>query len=270
MPSDERGLEAVGGLEDLKEWLRIRGRAFEPAARDFGLEPPRGVLLTGVPGCGKSLVAKTLARAWNLALVLLDPGRLYGPYVGESETRLDTSLATVEAMAPSVLWVDEIEKGSRPGRPGAIPACPSACSARSFGGCRTGRPACSSSRPATTSRCCHPSSCDAVGSTRSFFVDLPRPDERAAILRIQLQRRGRDPSAFDVEPLAAASDGFSGAELEGAIVSAMYRVYADGRELSTEAVAAELRATVPLSRTRAESILELRAWADGRAIPASA
>lgn len=267
---DERGLEAVGGLENLKEWLRIRGRAFEPAARDFGLEPPRGVLLTGVPGCGKSLVAKTLARAWNLSLVLLDPVRLYGPYVGESETRLDSSLATVEAMAPSVLWVDEIEKGFAAGTSGGD----SGVSQRVLGSfLRWMQDRLAGVFVVAT---CNdvtllpPEFLRRGRFDEIFFVDLPRPDERAAILRIQLQRRGRDPSAFDVERLAAASDAFSGAELEGAIVSAMYRVYADGIDLSTEAIAAEVQASVPLSRTRAESISELRAWAEGRAIPASA
>src|SRR5919106_3533557 len=105
------GLDRVGGMDQLKEWLSLRGQALSPDARAYGLEPPKGVLLTGVPGCGKSLVAKSLAAAWGLPLVLLDPGSLYGPYVGESEERLRQALQTVEAMAPVVLWIDEIEKG---------------------------------------------------------------------------------------------------------------------------------------------------------------
>ena len=104
-------LDAVGGMAHLKDWLRLRGRALEPQAKQFGLEPPRGILLTGVPGCGKSLVAKTLAGTWGLPLVLLDPARLYAKYVGESEQRLEEALRSVEAMAPVVLWIDEVEKG---------------------------------------------------------------------------------------------------------------------------------------------------------------
>jgi SpoVK/Ycf46/Vps4 family AAA+-type ATPase len=118
VPTDELGLDSVGGMENLKEWLRVRGRGFDPAAREFGLDAPRGVLLTGVPGCGKSLIAKTLARAWNLPLVLLDPGAIYGSFVGESESRLRRALRTVEAMAPVVLWIDEIEKGFSAGEGG--------------------------------------------------------------------------------------------------------------------------------------------------------
>jgi hypothetical protein len=109
VPIDERGLDAVGGMETLKDWLRVRGGGFDPGARAFGLDAPRGVLLTGVPGCGKSLVAKTLARAWNLPLILLDPGAIYGSFVGESEGRMRRALRTVEAMAQVVLWIDEIE-----------------------------------------------------------------------------------------------------------------------------------------------------------------
>ena len=111
VPSEAGDLEQVGGMEKLKDWLRIRGRGFEPAAQDFGLEAPRGVLLAGVPGCGKSLIAKTLARTWHMPLVRLEPGAIFGPYVGESEERLRDGARTVEAMAPVVVWIDEIEKG---------------------------------------------------------------------------------------------------------------------------------------------------------------
>jgi AAA+ superfamily predicted ATPase len=267
--SDERGLDAVGGLEHLKEWLRIRGRAFEPAAREFGLDPPRGVLLTGVPGCGKSLVAKTLARTWGLSLVLLDPGRLYGPYVGESESRLEGALATVEAMAPAVLWVDEIEKGFAAGTSGGD----SGVSQRVLGSflrwMQDRPPGVFVVATSNDVMLLPPELLRRGRFDEIFFVDLPRPDERAAILRILLESRGRDPSAFDVDALATASDGCSGAELEGAIVAAMYRAYADARELTTDDVATELAATVPLSRTRAEDVSALRSWGEGRAVPAS-
>jgi SpoVK/Ycf46/Vps4 family AAA+-type ATPase len=104
-------LDSVGGLAELKRWLALRARGFEPAAKDFGIDPPRGILIAGVPGCGKSLTAKCVARSWSMPLVLLDPGAIFAMYVGESEQRLRTALDTVEAMAPVVLWIDEIEKG---------------------------------------------------------------------------------------------------------------------------------------------------------------
>ena len=269
VPSEAGDLEQVGGMENLKDWLRIRGRGFEPAARDFGIEPPRGVLLAGVPGCGKSLVAKTLARTWHLALVLVEPGAIFGPFVGESEERLRTALRTVEAMAPVVVWIDEIEKGFAAGEGGSD----GGVSARIVGELLRWL----QERPdgvflvATSND---------VGSLppellrhgrfdEIFFVDLPDVSERASIAALQLQRRKRDPATFDLARIADASDGFSGAEIEGAVVGALYRAYADGAELTTERIVEELGRTTPLSRTRAEDIARMRAWAQGRAVPAS-
>lgn len=262
-------LDAVGGLDRLKEWLALRGRAFEPAARSFGLEPPRGVLITGVPGCGKSLVAKTLARAWRMPLVLLDASRLYGPYVGETEQRTRDALARVEAMAPAVLWVDEIEKGFPTGGDGAD----GGVSRRMLGTFLRWM----QDRPGGVFLV---ATCNQVTQLAPellrkgrfdevFFVDLPTAGERHTILRLHLARRGRNPDTFDLAGLAAAADGFSGAEIEAAIVAALYRAYSAGRDLSTEDVAAEIAATVPLSRSRAEEVRAIRAWAAGRAVPAS-
>ncbi len=262
-------LGQVGGMDGLKEWLRTRGRAFEPAARDFGLEPPRGVLLAGVPGCGKSLAAKALARTWGLPLVLLDPSSLYGPYVGESEQRLHDTLITVEAMAPAVLWVDEIEKGFAAS--GA--AADGGVSQRILGTFlrwMQERPpgiflvATCNDVQALPTELLRRGRFDEV-----FFVDLPGPAEREEIFRLQLERRKRHPASFDLARLVKASDGFSGAEIEGAVVGALYRAYAAGTDLTTEGVLAELAATTPLSRTRAEDVARLRAWAAGRATPVS-
>jgi hypothetical protein len=269
VPSDAGGLGQVGGLEQLKEWLRIRGRGFEPGARDFGLEAPRGVLLTGVPGCGKSLIAKTLARTWRLPLVRLDPGAIFGPYVGESEQRLRGALETLQAMAPVVVWIDEIEKGFAAGDG----AGDGGVSLRVVGELlrwMQDRPegvflvATSNDVSLLPPELLRRGRFDEV-----FFVDLPTQAERAAILTLHLAQRRRDPAAFDLPAIAAASDGFSGAELEGAIVGALYRAYADGSELSNERIVEELGYTTPLSRTRAEDIARMRAWAEGRAVPAS-
>ncbi len=230
-----------------------------------GLDPPRGVLLTGVPGCGKSLVAKTLAQTWGLPLVLLDPSRLYSKYIGESEQRLTAALATVEAMAPAVLWIDEIEKGL-------------ASSGEADGGVskrllgtflrwmqeRSGdvfMVATANDVSALPPELLRRGRFDEI-----FFVDLPGTDERAEIFSIHLAKRGQDPSRFDLAPLVAKSDGFSGAELETVVVGALYRAYADEGVLTTDSLMRELEDTVPLSVSRREDIASLRNWADGRAV----
>ena len=261
-------LAQVGGLEKLKEWLGLRGKAFQPEARAFGLEAPRGVLLTGVPGCGKSLVARTLARTWAMPLLLFDPARLYGPYVGESEERLREALASAEAMAPAVLWIDEIEKGLASGS-----ETDSGVSKRLLGTFLRWM----QDRPdgvfivATSNdvRALPPELLRKGRFDEIFFVDLPTADDRALIFGLHLSRRKRDPSAFDLSSLAAASEGFSGSEIEACIVGALYRAFGAGSELTTEAVLREVGGTIPLSKTRAEDIARLREWASGRAVDAS-
>lgn len=259
-------LDAVGGMAHLKDWLRLRGRALEPQAKQFGLEPPKGILLTGVPGCGKSLVAKTLAGTWGLPLVLLDPARLYAKYVGESEQRLEEALRSVEAMAPVVLWIDEVEKGFPAGTGGD-----SGVSDRLLGTFlrwMQDRPpgvfvvATANDVVTMPTEFLRKGRFDDV-----FFVDLPTAAERTAIFRLHLAKRHRDPAGFDLGALAAASDGFSGAEIEAAVVGALYRAYGLGADLTTALILEELKATVPLSRSRAEDVAALRDWARNRAIP---
>ncbi len=265
VPADPAGLDAVGGLDGLKEWLRVRGKGFDPSAGHFGLEPPRGVLLLGVPGCGKSLVAKTVARTWHMPLVLLDPGAIYGSYVGESEARLRSALDTVEAMSPVVLWVDEIEKGFATGAAQGD----AGVSQRVLGEFLHWL----QERPAgvflvATCNDVHALPPELLRRGRfdeTFFVDLPNAEEREAIVRLHLSKRKRDPAAFDIAKLSSASDGLSGAEIEGAVVGAMYRAFAGGKDVTTEGILDEMAATAPLSRTRAGEIATLRAWAGGRA-----
>jgi SpoVK/Ycf46/Vps4 family AAA+-type ATPase len=230
-----------------------------------GLDPPRGVLLTGVPGCGKSLVAKTLANTWALPLVLLDPSRLYSKYIGESEQRLNAALSTVEAMAPAVLWIDEIEKGlaSSGDADGGV-------SRRLLGtflrwmqerGGDVFMVATANDVSALPPELLRRGRFDEI-----FFVDLPGTDERAEILSVHLTKRERDPQDFDLTRLVAASEGFSGAELETVVVGALYRALAADNALTTADLMKELEATVPLSISRHEEIDALRAWADGRAV----
>jgi SpoVK/Ycf46/Vps4 family AAA+-type ATPase len=269
VPTEEGGLDNVGGLDRLKSWLAVRGRGFAPDAKAYGLDPPRGVLLIGVPGCGKSLVAKTLARSWGLPLVGFDPGAIFGAFVGESEARLRRALDALEAMAPVVVWIDEVEKGFA-----------SSASARDGG---VGLRVLGDFLRWLQER--HGdvflvATCNDVAGLppellrrgrfdETFFVDLPDRGEREAVLRLHLERRKRDPDAFDVAGLAEATEGFSGAELEGVVVGALYRAFAAGEELGDGVLAEEARSTVPLSRTRAEDLAALRRWSEGRAVPAS-
>jgi len=267
--ADNGTLDAVGGLSHLKQWLALRGRALDvAAARAFGIEPPRGALVTGVPGCGKSLVAKTLARTWGLPLLLLDPSRLYGPYVGESEQRLRDALDGAEAMTPGVLWIDEIEKGFASG--GAGDGGVSKRLLGTFLRWMQDRPDGIFVIATCNDVTALPAELERKGRfDEIFFVDLPDPAEREEIFRLQLQRRRRDPNTFDLTALKAAADGFSGSEIEAAIVGALYRAFSAGGELTTAEILAELSGTAPLSVTRAEDITRLRAWAAGRAVRAS-
>jgi SpoVK/Ycf46/Vps4 family AAA+-type ATPase len=264
------GLGDVGGLGHLKAWLEKRSRAFTAEARQFGVPPPKGILLLGVQGCGKTLAARAVAKAWGLPLLKLEAGRLYNKFVGESEKGLDRALETAERMAPCVLMLDEIEKALGSGISSDADA---GLSGRIFGrllGWLQDH----------TAPVCVVATCNRIASlppelTRKgrfdeiFFVDLPTPEERREIFAVHLRRRQRDPAAFDLDALAAASEGFSGAEIEQVVVSALYTAFSRDATLSTQHILDELAATRPLSVTRAEEVAELREWARGRAVPAS-
>ena len=260
----------VGGLRNLKAWLERRRRAFTPQARAFGLDPPKGILLLGVQGCGKSLCAKAVAKEWELPLLKMEPGRLYDKFIGESEKNLERALDVAARLAPVVLWIDEIEKGFA-----AVSQTESdaGLSKRIFGRLLAwlqDRPA-----PVFVAATCNdilslpPEMMRKGRFDEIFFVDLPSPQERAEIFAIHLRRRKRDPAAFDLPALAGASEGFSGAEIEQAIVSALYAAFAAGSDLTTDLVLHELRATRPLSVVRAEEVNALRLWAASRTVPAS-
>jgi hypothetical protein len=263
-------LAAVGGMKHLKAWLATRGGAFGPEAKAFGLDPPKGLLLLGVQGCGKSLCAKAIAHEWNLPLLKLEPGRLYEKYIGESEKSLDRALETAERIAPVVLWIDELEKGFANVSQSETDA---GLSKRIFGRLLSwlqDRPA-----PVFVAATCNdimslpPELMRKGRFDEIFFVDLPTADERESILKIHLTRRKRDPGSFDLKNLAVASEGFSGAEIEAAIVSGMYSAFAAKAELTTAVLLKEIGDTRPLSVTRAEEVQSLREWASTRCVPAS-
>ncbi len=259
---------AVAGLEKLKAWLKTRHRAFRDpaAAKSFGLTPPKGLLLIGVQGCGKSLCAKAVAAEWKLPLLRLDPSNLYQKYFGESERNLKRAIRTAESMAPVVLWIDEIEKAlGQDDSDGGT-------SQRVFGTflswMQEKRETVFVIATANDISRLPPELLRKGRFDEIFFVDLPGHEARAGIFKVHLEKRDRPLESIDLDALAAASDGFSGAEIEQAVIGALYTSFSDGVPLSTEAILAELAGTHPLSVTMGEKVAKLRAWASERAVPA--
>jgi SpoVK/Ycf46/Vps4 family AAA+-type ATPase len=261
-------LQNIGGLEQLKSWLQKRGAAFSEKAREFGLPSPRGVLLLGVPGCGKSLTAKAVGEAWNLPLLRFDVGSVFGKYVGESEANLRRALHAAEAVAPCVLWVDELEKAFSSGR-----GEDGGTTLRILGAFLSWLQ--EKSTPvfvvatANNVENLPPELLRKGRLDEIFFVDLPRENERRAIFAIHLNKHGRDASTFDLETLAQKSEGYSGAEIEQSVIAALYDAFDQKRDVSTPDVLINLQAMVPLSITMQEEVAALRDWASTRARAAS-
>ena len=265
-PTDAR-LTDVGGLDQLKEWLDRRGRAFGAGARDFGLDAPKGVLLLGVQGCGKSLLAKAIAATWQFPLLRFDMGKVFGGIVGQSEGNIRTALQVAQALAPCVLWIDEIEKGLA--GMGSSDQTDGGTTARVVGTLLTWMQ--EKKDPvfvvATANRIdmLPPELLRKGRFDEIFFVDLPTRAIREEILSIHLNKKRRDPKDFALADLAARSVGFSGAELEEAVREGLYDAFAEGRELHSDHIARALDKTFPLSRTMRDQIDNLRQWAKVRA-----
>jgi SpoVK/Ycf46/Vps4 family AAA+-type ATPase len=255
----------LGGMQRLKSWLDKRRSVFQGGADVAHLDTPKGIVLLGVQGCGKSLAAKATAGIFGVPLLRLDFGAIYDKYHGETERKLRESLQTADVMSPCVLWIDEIEKGiaGRGGETGTTQ--------RVLGTFLTWM----AEKQSQVFVVATANNIDALPPElvrkgrfdEIFFVDLPNTDNRALILGIHLTRRDQDPAEFDIAAIANASAGFSGAEIEQAVVSALYAAHAQSKRLASEHILAELQLTRPLSVVMQEQIAVLRQWADGRTVP---
>ncbi len=255
----------------LKDWVNKRAVAFTPEAQAFGLPAPKGVLLLGVQGCGKSLCAKAVSRLWQLPLLRFDMGRMFGSLIGSSEENVRRAITVAESIAPAVLWVDEIDKAFSGSQSSGI--TDGGTTARVFGTFLTWL---SEKRApvfvvATANDVSQlpPELLRKGRLDEIFYVDLPLDQERADIFRIHLAKRNRNPEDFDLPALVAASPEFSGAEIEEAIISALYDAFYTRQELTTAHVIEALSQTVPLAKTMSEKVSAQRAWAEGRARNAS-
>lgn len=261
----------IGGNELMVEWLADTQKAFaSEKARIFGLPEPKGILLVGVPGTGKSLTPKNIARLWQVPLVRLDMGAVFGSLVGQSEAQIRQALSAVEACSPCILWIDEIEKGLGGLKQGG--GGDSGTSTRVFASVLTWlqektKPifviATANSVAALPPELLRKGRLDEI-----FFVDLPDLEERKAIAKIHVERKKRD-KILDVDAIATICDGFSGAEIEQVLYDAMKKAFANGREVTVDDIQNAARDTVPLSKTMSEDISKLRKWAEGRARPAN-
>jgi hypothetical protein len=276
-------MASVGGLDNLKRWLQQRRGSWDDQARQFGLDPPKGVIILGVQGCGKSLCARAVAGEWKLPLVKFDTSAVYDKFIGETEKRIQKVFKVAEGLAPCVLWIDELEKvfaGSGPDSASADAGVSSRLLASFLSWMQERKSAVFVAATCNNVTALPPELIRKGRFDELFFVDLPSLDERKQVFSIQLTKRKRNPADYDLDRVAAAAKGFSGAEIESAVQTGLYLAFRrDGAspvspsagkpELTTDDLLTALSSTVPLSITRAEEIADLRAWAKDRAVWAS-
>lgn len=266
------GLDAVGGLDVLKAWLKARASAYSPEARAYGLPAPKGVLLVGVPGCGKSLTAKAIATAWNVPLLRLDLGGLKSKFVGESEQNIRKAFAVIEALGRCVVWVDEIEKALQGATSGSADGGVSSDALGAILSWMQDRQGESFVIATANDVSALPPELLRKGRfDELFFVDLPNASEREAVLRAALKSYGRAwNDASGLKAVSEATEGFTGAELAALVPDALFAAFNDGgREPSAADLTSAAQSVVPLAKTAAEKITKLRDWAKGRARPAT-
>jgi AAA+ superfamily predicted ATPase len=264
-------LDQVGGLENLKRWLTRRAGAFSESAKSYGLPAPKGLLIVGIPGTGKSLTAKATASAFGLPLLRLDMGRVFGGIVGQSEANLRSVIQTAEAIAPCVLWIDEIEKGFSGSKSSG--STDGGTSSRVFGSFLSWMQ--EKEKPVFVVATANdvsklpPEFLRKGRFDEMFFVDLPDTDERAQIWDIVIGRHGRKPDDYDTTALATTCDQFTGAEIETVFIDALHEGFAEAREPAAKDIQEAIGNTVPLAQLMDGQIAALRQWAKGRARPAS-
>lgn len=270
-PADQESLEVngfaveLGGFAGLKRWLGRARVGFSAEAQALNLKPPKGILIVGIQGCGKSLAAKAIARSWQMPLLKLDAGRLYDKYIGESEKNFRQAITLAESMAPTVLWIDEIEKSLGASGGGDSDG---GLSRRLFGSFLTWMQEKSQEvfvvATANDISRIPPELLRKGRFDEIFFVDLPDPQERNVIIKLHLLRRKQTLESFDLAAVVEATDGFSGAEIEQAVIAGLYHALHLKRPLDTELLLTEIKATVPLSISRREDLLRLRTIAQER------
>ncbi len=275
-PKNE-SLKDVGGMENLKEWLKKRQLAYDKEARDWGLKEPKGLLLLGVPGCGKSLIAKSIASSWNMPLLRLDVGKVFQGIVGSSEDNIRKAIATAEAVAPCVLWIDEIEKGLSGVQSSG--ATDGGVTSRIFSTILTWMQ--EKTAPvfvvatANNINQLPPELLRKGRFDEIFFVDLPSQKEKENIFSIHLQKNRQNVSSFALDILAQKAEGFNGAEIEECVKEAMFTAYVESQEsniapkLQMIHIWDAIKNTVPLSKTMEKQITDLRKFAVSRAKNAS-
>jgi len=265
-------MSSVGGLENLKRWLQQRQGSWDDRACQFGLDPPKGVIILGVQGCGKSLCERAAAGEWKLPLVKFDTAAVYDKFIGETEKRIQRVFRVAEGLAPCVLWIDELEKvfaGSGPDSASADAGVSSRLLASFLSWMQERKPAVFVAATCNNITVLPPELIRKGRFDELFFVDLPSAAERRQVFSIQLKKHKRNPAGYDLDRVATAAEGFYGAEIESSVQTALYAAFAREQELSTEDLLTALSSTVPLSITRAEEIEKLRAWARDRAVSAS-